>query len=165
MQGKRVVTDGPYAETREQIGGYTIIDADNLDEALAIAGAFVKTTGDSKATLEVRPIVDLSKARCVQGSGSVMIVVAGHLRVAPTQRDRVLGLSREAVVLARATPGCLDFVVAAELVDAARVNVFERWSDRASLMAFRQSGPDNELGPLIPEYIVKEFEVVVPGLP
>ena len=59
--GKRVVTDGPFAETREQLGGYTIIEADNLDEAIAIASGFL-TTSDAKtsmATIEVRPIVDL----------------------------------------------------------------------------------------------------------
>jgi len=56
---KRVMTDGPFAETREQLGGYTIIDARDLDEALAIAGGFFPTTTkDSLATIEVRPIVE-----------------------------------------------------------------------------------------------------------
>lgn len=55
-EGKRVLTDGPFAETREQLGGYTIIDADDLDDALAIASGFV---ADSElASIEVRPIVD-----------------------------------------------------------------------------------------------------------
>src|SRR5713226_6677262 len=35
--GKRLVTDGPYAETREQLGGYYLIEAKDLDEAIAIA--------------------------------------------------------------------------------------------------------------------------------
>src|SRR5690348_8809126 len=35
--GKRLVTDGPFAETREQLGGYYIVDAKNLDEALEVA--------------------------------------------------------------------------------------------------------------------------------
>ena len=55
--GKRLLTDGPFAETREQLGGYSIIEADDLDDALAIASGFVGTS--SIATLEVRPIVDL----------------------------------------------------------------------------------------------------------
>src|SRR5215471_13836774 len=55
--GKRVLTDGPFAETREQLGGYTIIDADNLDEAIAIAMGFVGTS--TMASIEVRPIVEL----------------------------------------------------------------------------------------------------------
>src|ERR1044072_9592285 len=37
-EGKRFVTDGPFAETREQLGGYYIVDANDLEEALAIAG-------------------------------------------------------------------------------------------------------------------------------
>ena len=54
--GKRLVTDGPFAETREQLGGYTIIDADNLDEAIEIAAGFL---GDhAMSTVEIRPIVE-----------------------------------------------------------------------------------------------------------
>ena len=58
-EGKRVLTDGPFAETREQLGGYTIIEADNLDDAIAIAIGFVGTS--PIATIEVRPIVDFSE--------------------------------------------------------------------------------------------------------
>ena len=53
--GRRVLTDGPFAETREQLGGYTIIEAKDLDEAIAIASGFVGTS--PIATIEVRPIV------------------------------------------------------------------------------------------------------------
>lgn len=56
--GKRLLTDGPFAETREQLGGYTIIDAKDLDEALAIAGGFLGKS--TLATIEVRPIVELN---------------------------------------------------------------------------------------------------------
>jgi hypothetical protein len=57
-EGKRLVTDGPYAETREQIGGYTLIEAKDLDEAIDIAAGFM---GDgSWVTIEVRPVVELS---------------------------------------------------------------------------------------------------------
>jgi hypothetical protein len=56
-EGKRVLTDGPFAETREQLGGYTIIEADDLDDAIAIATGFVGTS--TMASIEVRPIVDL----------------------------------------------------------------------------------------------------------
>lgn len=56
--GKRILTDGPFAETREQLGGYTLIEADNLDDAIAIASGFV---ADSElASIEVRPIVELA---------------------------------------------------------------------------------------------------------
>ena len=62
-EGKRVLTDGPFAETREQLGGYTIIEADNLDDAIAIAIGFVGTS--PIATIEVRPIVDFSEVPAV----------------------------------------------------------------------------------------------------
>jgi hypothetical protein len=55
--GRRLLTDGPFAETREQLGGYTIIEAKDLDEAIAIASGFVGT--GTIATIEVRPIVDI----------------------------------------------------------------------------------------------------------
>lgn len=55
--GKKLVTDGPFAETREQLGGYFLIDANDLDEAIAIA-ARIPTV--RKGTVEIRPIVELS---------------------------------------------------------------------------------------------------------
>jgi hypothetical protein len=51
--GKRFVTDGPFAETREQIGGYFLIDARDLDEAIDIAG---RIPGARIGTVEVRPV-------------------------------------------------------------------------------------------------------------
>ena len=65
--GKRLLTDGPFAETREQLGGYTLIEADNLDDAIAIASGFIV---DSEiATIEVRPIVDFSGVPAVPTEG------------------------------------------------------------------------------------------------
>ena len=55
--GKRLVTDGPFAETREQLGGYFLIDAKNLDEAIAVAA---KIPMARKGTVEVRPVIDIS---------------------------------------------------------------------------------------------------------
>jgi hypothetical protein len=54
--GKRQVTDGPFAETREQLGGYFLIDAKNLDEAIAVAA---KIPMARKGTIEVRPVVEI----------------------------------------------------------------------------------------------------------
>jgi hypothetical protein len=54
--GKRLVTDGPFAETREQLGGYFLIDAKNLDEAIAIAGRIPMAR---KGTVEVRPVIEI----------------------------------------------------------------------------------------------------------
>jgi hypothetical protein len=63
--GKRLLTDGPFAETREQLGGYSIIEADNLDEAIAIVSGFIATSSNSVATIEVRPIVELDNIPAV----------------------------------------------------------------------------------------------------
>jgi hypothetical protein len=54
--GKRLVTDGPFAETREQLGGYFLIDANDLDEAIAIAARIPMAR---KGTVEVRPVVEV----------------------------------------------------------------------------------------------------------
>lgn len=54
--GRRVVTDGPFAETREQLGGYFLVEAADLDEAIAIAE---RIPGARKGTIEVRPLVPL----------------------------------------------------------------------------------------------------------
>jgi|SRR5580704_14720193 hypothetical protein len=53
---KRVVTDGPFAEAREQLGGYFMIEARNLDEAIDIAG---RIPSARKGTVEVRPVVEI----------------------------------------------------------------------------------------------------------
>jgi hypothetical protein len=54
--GKRLVTDGPFAETREQLGGYYLIDAKDLDEAIAIAARIPPVR---KGTIEVRPVMEI----------------------------------------------------------------------------------------------------------
>jgi hypothetical protein len=54
--GKRMVTDGPFAETREQLGGYYLIDAKNLDEAITVAARIPMAR---KGTVEVRPVIEL----------------------------------------------------------------------------------------------------------
>ncbi|MBO0719345.1 MAG: YciI family protein [Blastocatellia bacterium] len=55
--GKRLVTDGPFAETREQLGGYFLIDATHLDEAIGIAA---KIPGARVGTVEIRPVIELA---------------------------------------------------------------------------------------------------------
>jgi hypothetical protein len=52
--GKRVVTDGPFAETKEQLGGYFLVDAGDLDEAIAIAA---RIPAARSSCVEVRPVV------------------------------------------------------------------------------------------------------------
>jgi hypothetical protein len=53
-EGKRLTTDGPFAETREQLGGFYLIEARDLDEAITFAG---KIPGARYGSVEVRPVV------------------------------------------------------------------------------------------------------------
>ena len=55
--GKRLVTDGPFAETREQLGGYFLIEAKNLDEAIDIAA---RIPAGRWGTVEIRPVVEVA---------------------------------------------------------------------------------------------------------
>jgi hypothetical protein len=55
-EGKRLVTDGPFAETREQLGGFFMIEAADLDEAIAVA---VRIPMARKGTVEVRPVIEI----------------------------------------------------------------------------------------------------------
>ena len=54
---KRLVTDGPFAETREQLGGYFLVETNTLDEAISIAA---KIPMARKGTVEVRPVIEIS---------------------------------------------------------------------------------------------------------
>ena len=70
--GKRLVTDGPFAETREQLGGYFLVEATDLNEAIAIAS---RIPGARKGTVEVRPVFELAglpKKRELAGAASTL---------------------------------------------------------------------------------------------
>jgi hypothetical protein len=54
--GKRLVTDGPFAETREQLGGFYLIEAEDLDEAMAIAA---RVPPAKFGTIEIRPVMEI----------------------------------------------------------------------------------------------------------
>jgi len=54
--GKRLVTDGPFAETREQLGGYYLIEASDLDEAMSIAE---RVPPAKLGTIEIRPVLEI----------------------------------------------------------------------------------------------------------
>lgn len=54
--GKRFVTDGPFAETREQLGGYFLVEARDLDEAIGVAERIPIAR---KGTVEVRPVIEI----------------------------------------------------------------------------------------------------------
>jgi hypothetical protein len=55
--GKTMTTDGPFAETKEQLGGFYILDCNDLDQAIAYAA---KIPGAQHGSIEVRPIMEMS---------------------------------------------------------------------------------------------------------
>jgi hypothetical protein len=55
-EGKRAVTDGPFAETREQLGGFFLVDAKDLDEAIDVAA---RIPAGRWGTVEVRPVIEV----------------------------------------------------------------------------------------------------------
>jgi hypothetical protein len=55
-EGKQLVTDGPFAETREQLGGFFLIDGKNLDEAIGVAS---RIPGARWGTVEIRPVLEV----------------------------------------------------------------------------------------------------------
>jgi hypothetical protein len=56
-EGKSLVTDGPFAETREQLGGFFLINAQDLDAAIAIA---TQIPGAKVGTVEIRPVIEVA---------------------------------------------------------------------------------------------------------
>jgi quinol monooxygenase YgiN len=76
------------------------------------------------------------------GGLTSMLIIAGHLTVDPSDRDRYVTECAEVVEHARRAPGCLDFALTADPLAPGRVNVYERWESDGELMAFRGSGPD-----------------------
>ncbi|MBC7559662.1 MAG: antibiotic biosynthesis monooxygenase [Dermatophilaceae bacterium] len=73
-----------------------------------------------------------------------MIIIAGHLRVAASERDEYLSAVAGVAAGARQLPGCHDFVQSADPIDPQRINIFERWDSDDVLMAFRSSGSDDD---------------------
>ncbi len=67
-EGKRLLTDGPFAETREQLGGYFLVDVKDLNEAINIAA---RIPAARWGTVEVRPVVELSGLPTAQESSTV----------------------------------------------------------------------------------------------
>jgi quinol monooxygenase YgiN len=78
-------------------------------------------------------------------TGDSMIIVSGRIYVRRGRRDAFLAASMEAVMAARRSSGCLEFVVAADPIEPDRVNVYEQWESEAQLEAFRGEGPGPDL--------------------
>lgn len=65
------------------------------------------------------------RRRCVERT--IIIIVAGHVTVSPEQRETYLAGCVVIVERARQADGCLDVTISADLIDPARVNLYERW--------------------------------------
>ncbi|WP_067574075.1 putative quinol monooxygenase [Nocardia acidivorans] len=88
-----------------------------------------------------------------------MVIVAGHIMVDPQQRESYLAECATVVEHARLASGCLDYSLAADLVDPGRINIFERWKSRAAVEAFRGSGPSESQNAQIRSSSVAEYEI------
>ncbi|MGH3553520.1 MAG: putative quinol monooxygenase [Mycobacterium sp.] len=88
-----------------------------------------------------------------------MVIVAGHLVVAPVNRERYLASCVDVVEQARHAPGCLDFALTPDLLDPGRINIFERWESQAAVECFRGSGSSDEQNASILAAAVAEYDV------
>ncbi|GAA0273050.1 putative quinol monooxygenase [Cryptosporangium japonicum] len=88
-----------------------------------------------------------------------MVIVAGQIVVAAADREAYLAGCVKVVELARAAEGCLDFSIAADLVDPGRINVFERWESQEAVEAFRGSGPEEGQSAAMLSASVAEYDV------
>lgn len=77
-------------------------------------------------------------------SVSGMLIVAGHLEVAPADRDAYVAECVPVVEAARRANGCLEFSITADSVDAGRIQIYERWANEEQLLAFRGDGPSSD---------------------
>jgi quinol monooxygenase YgiN len=95
----------------------------------------------------------------------LVLIIAGYLLTDPEDRDAFVAEHTAVVSAARGAPGCLDFSLTADTLDARRVNVFERWASEEELMAFRGSGPDTGTAARILDADVRRYGVASVGAP
>jgi uncharacterized protein len=89
-----------------------------------------------------------------------MIIVAGALTVEPSGRDAYLEGCAAVVAAAREAHGCHDFALSPDLLDPARINVYERWATEEDLHRFRGSGPEDAQLTELLNVAVREYSVV-----
>jgi len=94
-----------------------------------------------------------------------MIIVSGKIYVRQEAREEFLTRSATAVLQARQTNGCLDFIVAADTVELDRVNVYEEWESEEALLRFRGDGPGEDLSSFIVRAKVARHRVASSGPP
>jgi quinol monooxygenase YgiN len=88
-----------------------------------------------------------------------MVIVAGHITVDPGKRESYLAGCVSVVEQARRTAGCLDFTIAADLLDPGRINIFERWASQAAVETFRSSGPGDDQTAAMLSVSVAEYDI------
>ncbi|MBF6175601.1 putative quinol monooxygenase [Nocardia blacklockiae] len=92
-----------------------------------------------------------------------MVIVAGHITVEPRQREAYLAGCESIVEQARRAPGCLDIAISPDLIDPARINIFERWESRTALETHRGSVVDDEQRPAMLTVSVEEYDIAAVG--
>lgn len=92
-----------------------------------------------------------------------MVIVSGKIYVQAGKRDDFLASSREAILQARETLGCHDFIVAADPIERDRVNVYEEWETEEQLLRFRGNGPDDSMTSVIQNAVVRRHQVSSSG--
>ena len=88
-----------------------------------------------------------------------MVIVAGHIRVEPQQRESYLAGCVSVVERARGAAGCLDFAITADPIDPGRINVFERWESQAALNTARGNAPGFEQAEAMLSVSVADYDV------
>jgi quinol monooxygenase YgiN len=101
-----------------------------------------------------------SNERKYANRSQLMIIVAGALTVDPNERDAYLDGCASVVAAARQAQGCHDFALSPDLLDAGRINVYERWDSDEDLHRFRGSGPDDGQRDALLSIQVNEWAVV-----
>ena len=88
-----------------------------------------------------------------------MIIVSGWLRVRPEERQAYLDGCLAVVEAARSAPGCFDFHLSADPIEADRINVFEQWESVEHVEQFRGSGPSDDQAAAITGAHVEQHEI------
>lgn len=87
------------------------------------------------------------------------VIVSGKLILKPDAREEFIEKSISAILFARQNEACEDFSVSPDPIDENRVNIFEKWTTRQALEAYRNTGPENEIFTLVDTFDIKEYDV------
>lgn len=88
-----------------------------------------------------------------------MIIVSGFLRVDPDQRASYLEACEGIIRAGRSAPGCIDFHLSPDPLEAGRINIFEQWESAESVEAFRGAGMSDDQQVTIIEANVRQHEI------